>query len=76
MHTAATIPIISFANNNITGISGPGVALDAYSSNNANISFVNNNITGTYSGVYLYAYSSNNTNITFANNDITGVSYG
>ncbi|OQD57945.1 hypothetical protein MBBAR_39c00010, partial [Methanobrevibacter arboriphilus JCM 13429 = DSM 1125] len=43
-----------FENNNITGTSGSGVDLYAYSSNNTNITFANNNITGTY-GVYLYA---------------------
>ncbi|WP_042703205.1 right-handed parallel beta-helix repeat-containing protein [Methanobrevibacter arboriphilus] len=70
-----------FENNNITGTSGHGVALDASSSNNTNITFANNNITGTYNGVSLSAsssnntnitFSSNNTNITFANNNITG----
>ncbi|GLI12200.1 hypothetical protein MARBORIA2_12900 [Methanobrevibacter arboriphilus] len=77
MHTAITIPHITFANNNITGTSSNGVYLEAYSSNNTNITFANNNITGTSRGVYLYAYSSNNTNITFANNNITGTSgYG
>ncbi|WP_143746179.1 beta strand repeat-containing protein, partial [Methanobrevibacter arboriphilus] len=63
-----------FENNNITGTSGNGVSLSAYSSNNTNITFANNNITGTDYGVSLYAYSSNNTNISFANNNITGTS--
>ncbi|WP_143746180.1 beta strand repeat-containing protein, partial [Methanobrevibacter arboriphilus] len=66
-----------FENNNITGTSGYGVYLPAYSSNNTNIIFANNNITGKFSGVDLYAQSSNNANITFANNNITGTSgYG
>ncbi len=66
---------ITFTGNKITqgnGITGSGVALYVYSSNNTNITFVNNNITGTNVAVALDASSSNNVNITFVNNNITG----
>ncbi|MBZ9570718.1 right-handed parallel beta-helix repeat-containing protein [Methanobrevibacter sp. TMH8] len=75
MDTSNSNNTITFTNNNITGTSGFGVSLSAYSSNNT-ITFTSNNITGTSGdGVYLYVGSSNNT-ITLTSNNIIATGAG
>ena len=61
LHPAATTPHITKDKKNITGTSGNGVSLYAYSDNNATYKPKPYNITGTY-GVDLYADSDNNIN--------------